>query len=340
MFQGFTVFDWAKYMRAVNVTNYLMDHRATESRLLTSCERTAMDYIRRYDPRRPDLKMICRLIQMIHATDASLGGILVFVMTYEDIMELKELICTSYKQHPTDWADKPFHLYFLHEYIQSGDQRAVFEKPKTGSRKVVLSTFLAESCFSFQDVQFVIDSGKPPKVPKGCKPICPPSLSMRDGHWISKAEADTRMSRVSHTTGGVCYRLYTRQCYEEMDQFPRPEVTFGPLLDLCLQSRSLLRNEVSIGEFFAELPTPPAAAEIDHSVATLKLAGALERNEQLSDLGVHLLEYGIDPLWAKAVIYSVVFKCMDPVLTIASCASYGLVSIYFHHAAEEQKPVM
>lgn len=322
-FKDFTVFDWAEFMRTMNVVSYFRDQRVMEPRFLASSDRSVMDYIRHYDPTRPDMKMICRLIQMVHVNDASLDGILVFLTTYEDIMELKELICSSYKADPTEWANKPFHLYFLHEYIQSGDQRAVFEKPRTGSRKVVLSTYLGESCFSFQDIQIIIDSGRPSKVAKGCKPFCPPSLAMRDGHWISKAEADSRMARVSHAAGGVCYRLYTRQCYEAMEQLPRPEVTSSALLDLCLQSRSLLRNEVNISDFFGELPTPPCAADVNYAVTTLKLAGALENDEQLSDLGVHLLDYNIDPLWAKAVILSVILKCMDPVLTIASCVSYG-----------------
>ena len=51
-------------------------------------------------------------------------------------------------------------IYTLHSMMQCSDQRRVFKTPASGVRKIILSTNIAETSVTINDVVFVIDAGK------------------------------------------------------------------------------------------------------------------------------------------------------------------------------------
>ena len=59
-----------------------------------------------------------------------------------------------------------------------------------------------------------------------------------------------------------------------------------------------------------------------NAVQLLKTIEALDTWEDVTELGSHLLDLPIEPRLAKMLLYSVVLKCLDPVLTIVCCSSY------------------
>ena len=44
--------------------------------------------------------------------------------------------------------------------------------------------------------------------------------------------------------------------------------------------------------------------------------------EDLTELGHHLADLPIEPRYGKMVLYAVVLKCLDPILTIACTLAY------------------
>ena len=78
------------------------------------------------------------------------GAILVFLPGYEDIVALKERL----------GSNPGLLVLALHSQMVSSDQRMIFRPAPAGMRKVVLSTNIAETSLTVEDVVFVIDAGK------------------------------------------------------------------------------------------------------------------------------------------------------------------------------------
>ena len=49
---------------------------------------------------------------------------------------------------------------------------------------------------------------------------------------------------------------------------------------------------------------------------------ALDPFDELTELGHHLTDLPVEPRYGKMVLYSVVLKCLDPILTIACSLAY------------------
>ena len=54
----------------------------------------------------------------------------------------------------------------------------------------------------------------------------------------------------------------------------------------------------------------------------LQQMDALDAFEDLSEMGHHLADLPMEPRFGKTILYGVVLKCLDPVLTIASTMAY------------------
>ena len=54
----------------------------------------------------------------------------------------------------------------------------------------------------------------------------------------------------------------------------------------------------------------------------LQTIDALDPWEDVTELGHHLLDLPVEPRLGKAVLYSIVLKCLDPVLTIVCCLAH------------------
>lgn len=65
-------------------------------------------------------------------------------------------------------------------------------------------------------------------------------------------------------------------------------------------------------------PDPPSPHAVKTAVENLQVLGALDKEERLTCLGEYLSQLSIHPHLGKMLVYSVFFKCIDPILTIVS----------------------
>lgn len=84
----------------------------------------------------------------------------------------------------------------------------------------------------------------------------------------------------------------------------------------------LAPKDMPIESFLARALEPPSQIAVRTAILHLQEIEALDENEQLTQLGRHLVDLPVEPRLAKMLIYAVIFKCLDPVLTIVSLLAY------------------
>ncbi len=140
--------------------------------------------------------------------------------------------------------------------------------------------------------------------------------------WISQTSATQRKGRAGRVRPGVVYRCYSRSRLRNFSKFQLPEILRTPLMELCLHTKLLAPPNTPIADFLNRTPQPPSFMVTRNAVQALKTMEALDAWEDVTELGNHLLDLPIEPRLGKMVLYAVVLKCLDPVLTIVCCTAY------------------
>ena len=208
-----------------------------------------------------------------------------------------------------------------------------FCQSKLGSDKIILSTNIAETSVTIDDVVFVIDAGKVKE--KSFDALT--SVSALRSVWISKASALQRRGRAGRCRPGQCFHLISRCRFHSLPLYQEAELLRTPIHELCLQTKLLTAVNVSIADFLAKAPEAPPYLMIHNSLTLLKAIDALDDEEELTELGKLLVDLPIDPRLGKIILFGITMKCLDSVLTIATCLAYRdpceslqhLLPIYF-----------
>nr|ABF98878.1 Helicase associated domain family protein, expressed [Oryza sativa Japonica Group] len=207
------------------------------------------------------------------------GAVLVFMTGWDDISCLKDQL----KAHPLLGDPNRVLLLACHGSMATAEQRLIFEKPPPNVRKIVLATNMAEASITINDIVFVVDCGKAKETTYDALNNTPCLLPS----WISKASARQRRGRAGRVQPGECYHLYPR--YKKFASWQHWGVSIS-----CL--------------------TAPGTTSLEF----LKMIGALDENENLTDLGRYLSMLPVDPKLGKMLIMGAVFRCIDPILTVVA----------------------
>ncbi|XP_020082069.1 DExH-box ATP-dependent RNA helicase DExH5, mitochondrial-like [Ananas comosus] len=236
------------------------------------------------------------------------GAVLVFMTGWDDISCVRDQL----KAHPLLGDPNRVLLLTCHGSMATSEQKLIFEKPPPNVRKIVLATNMAEASITINDIVFVVDCGKAKETTYDALNNTPCLLPS----WVSKASARQRRGRAGRVQPGECYHLYPRCVYDAFADYQLPELLRTPLNSLCLQIKSLQLG--SIGEFLSAALQPPKPLAVQNAVEFLKMIGALDENENLTNLGRYLSMLPVDPKLGKMLIMGAVFRCLDPILTVVS----------------------
>ncbi|XP_026952878.1 ATP-dependent RNA helicase DHX30 isoform X2 [Sagmatias obliquidens] len=314
-----------------------------------------------------DLDLVTDLVLHIDARGEP-GGILCFLPGWQEIKGVQQRLQEALGMHESKYLILP-----VHSNIPMMDQKAIFQQPPVGVRKIVLATNIAETSITINDIVHVVDSGlhkeerydlktkvapiswpcPSPDLPWACVSgeghTCGISLSLLWGAveelsevscletvWVSRANVIQRRGRAGRCQSGFAYHLFPRSRLEKMAPFQVPEILRTPLENLVLQAKIHMPEKTAV-EFLSKAVDSPNIKAVDEAVILLQEIGVLDQREYLTTLGQRLAHISTDPRLAKAIVLAAIFRCLHPLLVVVSCLTRDPFSSSLQNRAEVDK---
>ncbi|XP_068262600.1 putative ATP-dependent RNA helicase DHX57 isoform X2 [Nyctibius grandis] len=299
------------------------DQKLTLKQLLTrykGVNKTVLKTMSVMDLDKVNLELIEALLEWIVAGRHSYppGAVLIFLPGLAEIKMLYEQLQTNALFN--NRHSKRCVVYPLHSSLSSEEQQSVFLRPPSGVIKIIISTNIAETSVTIDDVVYVIDSGKMKE--KRYDPS--KGMESLEDTFVSKANALQRKGRAGRVASGVCFHLFSSHHYNhQLIKQQLPEIQRVPLEQLCLRIKILeMFSAQSLHSVLSRLIEPPRTESLWASKLRLQDLGALTPDEKLTPLGYHLASLPVDVRIGKLMLFGTIFRCLDPALTIAASLAF------------------
>ena len=247
----------------------------------------------------------------IHTQEMN-GDVLVFLTGREEIDTAVQLITEQAASlHPKAQAILPLPLY---AGLPTEQQMYIFEPAPENTRKVIISTNIAEASVTIDGIVYVVDSGYAKLRAYNPKT----GIETLTAVPISKAAATQRAGRAGRTKPGKCFHLYTQQTYEtQMPETTIPEIQRSNLAPMIMQLKALGIDNIVRFNFIS---SPPAELII-RGLELLYSLGAVNDQAKLTrPLGIRMAELAIEPMMSKVLLtaHQSQFHCVSEILSIAA----------------------
>ncbi|KAJ8952268.1 hypothetical protein NQ318_007435 [Aromia moschata] len=189
----------------------------------------------------------------------------------------------------------PIKVCTLYAAQPSTQQMTVFQPSQPNTRKVVISTNIAETSVTISGIKYVIDSGMV-KV-RSFHPST--GLELLKVQRISQEQAWQRTGRAGRESEGYCYRIYTRSQFELM----KKATEYTPCTSISWTN-------------------PPREAVVA-AFEQLRLLGAVENldSNNLSPIGKKMSKFPLDPRFSKILLAAQQYGCLEEALTVVALLS-------------------
>ncbi|MBN1524610.1 MAG: ATP-dependent RNA helicase [Spirochaetales bacterium] len=184
----------------------------------------------------------------------------------------------------------------LYARLSSEEQERVFIK-YPGKRKVIIATNIAETSVTIDGVTLVIDSGLV-KINYYNPHTYTSSLVETS---VSKASAKQRRGRAGRTQAGTCYRLYSKEDYQNRPLFTTEEILRTDLSEVVLRMAEININDFENFDFIS----PPPSHGIISAIDTLNMLDALDAERNLTKIGKMMAQFPLLPKHSRIIVEAI-----------------------------------
>lgn len=156
--------------------------------------------------------------------------------------------------------------------LSMAEQHRVFAPSRSGQRRIVLATNVAETSLTVPGIKYVIDTG----TARISRYSTRTKVQRLPIERISQASANQRSGRCGRVSDGICIRLYSEEDFQQRPEFTDPEILRTNLASVILQmtAAGVVRGPEEVTDFpFVE---PPESRAVKDGVSLLRELGALK----------------------------------------------------------------
>ncbi|MCF6245533.1 MAG: ATP-dependent helicase HrpB, partial [Sulfurovum sp.] len=205
------------------------------------------------------------------------GNILVFLAGVRQIKEVEKLLLSAKLQD--------VYIATLYGNLSKQAQDQAIKAPPKGTRKVVLSTNIAQTSLTIEGIKIVIDSGA-----QNVSVFSPFSgMNTLERRHISQDSATQRAGRAGRLSAGKAYHIWHKS--KILQPHDTPELLQADLTSLILELALWGNNDIYDMQW---LDTPPSTA-INHAKTLLTQLGALDSKGIITAHGRAMSKHGIHP---------------------------------------------
>ncbi len=219
---------------------------------------------------------------IVQAVSKTTGGVLVFLPGEGEIRRVEAALSDRL---PADCAVRP-----LYGALPFAAQRAAIAPVQQG-RKIVLSTSIAETSLTIEDIRVVIDAGRSRRAR-----FDPASgMSRLITEKVSRAEATQRAGRAGRVAAGACFKLWTKGEDGALPAFPPAEIEAADLAPLALELAAWGSDDLAF-------LTPPPIGTLTEARRLLTALGALDAQNRITAHGRALSTLPLHPRLAHMLL--------------------------------------
>ena len=238
------------------------------------------------------------------------GDVLVFLSGEAEIRDAADALRARAQRRSS-----PFEILPLYGRLSAAEQHRVFEPNRTGGRRVVLATNVAETSLTVPGIRYVVDAG----TARISRYSSRSKVQRLPIEAISQASANQRSGRSGRTSPGIAIRLYGEEDYESRPEFTEPEILRTGLASVILQMLALGLGRIEEFPFL----TPPDKRDIRDGLALLEELGAVQPPKgaaapRITRIGRELSRLPIEPRFARMVVEARRHGATDQVVAIVA----------------------